>query len=204
MPERYKSPYEKEKKVLVVASGMSAKQIEDYPYQKKGWCIVTVNNAWKATPFWKYAIADEMVKDQPTAGRGQKVILDSRTIISYFGGHMAVGFSMTMVTSYWSLIALKPKIIGYLGADMDYTPDANGHTHFYGIGRDVELGEPDPDKMVREHNIKKDPNFLNNLYMRFRRIAAKYDCEVRNFAKVERTRLPYGKASPEDFDNNGI
>jgi len=194
--DRYRSPYTFEKKVLIVGSGMTAKQVSDYPYQQKDWCILTCNHGWKATPHWKYAVMSTGV-ERPEPGPGQTVLPTAEKILCYFGGHNECGFSMMMVASYWSLLNLEPKVIGYLGADMIYTPDANGDTHFYGIGADIKKGEPDPDKMVREHNIKKDPNFLHNIYMRFRNTAAKYDCKVYNFAKIEETRLPYPKEHPE-------
>lgn len=188
-------------KVLILASGMSAKEVHDYKYKENGWTIVAVNNGWMATEEW-----DHWVYSSDYKGNSPEKIKPHQTkcqkyghILNKYGGHRKCGYSITLCAGYYTLYTLKPKVIGFLGADMNYTPDENGHTHIYGVGFDIKTrGVPDPDRMV-EHWSKGDPDYLTNIYNRFKGVAQESRCSVYNFSSMEDTRLPYPKASPNDF-----
>ena len=46
-------------KVLILGSGFSAKQFDDYDYKSNGWTVVAVNNGYYATDLWDYWIHSE-------------------------------------------------------------------------------------------------------------------------------------------------
>lgn len=189
-------------KVLLLASGMSAREVDDYNYQANGWKIVAINNGWMAYEDW-----DHWVRSNDFNGARPHVIKDHQVeckkygdILNHYGGHKECGYSITLCAGYYSLYKLKPSVIGFLGADMNYTPDKEGNTHIYGLGNDIKKrGIPDPDRMVQQY-AKGNQNYLSDIYMRFHSIAQENKCDVYNFSSVEDTRLPYPKAKPRDFE----
>lgn len=190
--------------MLILASGLSANEINDYRYEENDWIIVAVNNGWLATDDWSYLIQSKDFKgnepDPEDLREDQFVTKDYSKVVRKFGGQDKVGWSITLTASYYALDLLEPDVIGFLGADMNYTPNEKGSTHIYGVGNDIKIrGIPDPDKMV-QHWGKGDPNFLKDTYMRFYDEAEKLNCKVYNLSTVEDTRLPYPKASPRDFE----
>ena len=110
-----------------------------------------------------------------------------------YGGIHECGFSIMLNASYWVLDSLNPSEICYLGADMNYSPDQNGNTHFYGVGIDIRSkGISDPDLMVKKRS-NGDPEYLTSIYNRFQKIANENECLLYNLSKEENTRLPYLK-----------
>ncbi len=184
-------------KVLIIGSGHSAKDYEKYI--GLNFIVVVVNNAWKITDDWSYWVfAGDYKGDYPVdIKEHQKKITvnDYNKALMKYGGVHECGFSIMLNTSYWVLENLNPSEIYYLGADMDYTTDENGNTHFYGVGRDIKTyRKSDPDIMV-ELNSKGDTNYLYNIYMRFYHIADNKNIKVFNLSCNENTRLPYPKIS---------
>jgi len=189
-------------KILLLASGMSANEVHDYDYKANGWTIVAINNGWQVTEDW-----DLWVRPGDFDGKVPEVIKDTQEVcakyaesLNHFGGHKECGFSITLCASYYALWKYKPSVIGFLGADMNYTPDADGNTHIYGVGSDIKKrGIPDPDRMVRQY-AKGNENYLNDIYMRLVSEAERWsNCKVYNLSSVIDTRLPYNKAKPFDF-----
>lgn len=189
-------------KVLLLASGMSASEVHDYDYKANGWTIVAINNGWQVTEDW-----DIWVRPPDFDGKRPEVIKDTQEVckqysesLKHFGGHKACGYSITLCASYYSLWKYKPDVMGFLGCDMNYTPDADGNTHIYGIGSDIKKrGIPDPDRMVQQY-AKGNENYLNDIYMRLVSEAERWsNCKVYNLSSVIDTRLPYNKAKPFDF-----
>lgn len=191
------------KKVLLIGSGFSSIEYFDYPYKINGWDIVVVNNGWQVCPDeFDYHVFPRDYKLYPKEYyEHQHKVCYTQTTLDKFGGQNACGMSATLNVGYWILDMLEPKVIGFLGCDMNYTPKADGSTHIYGIGNDIKrYGEADPDRMVRIFG-DNDPNYLENIYMRFAHKAMEHcRCEVVNFSSDPDTRLPYAKARPEDFD----
>jgi hypothetical protein len=186
----------KMKKVLILASGLSAKQYDDYDYKANGWTVVAVNNGWMAAENqWDYWVrANDYKGSRPT-----KILPHQTEVKRYgdslrkYGGHHLCGYSITLCASYYSLDVIKPKVIGYLGADMNYEPNENGDTHIYGVGYDIQKnGIPDPDRMIKRYG-GDDPKYITRIYNRFADIAEKEGVKIYNFSIMENTRLPYNK-----------
>jgi hypothetical protein len=190
------------KKVLLLASGLSAKEINDYDYKANGWIVVAINNGWLAYPNW-----DHWVKSKDYKGKKPEKILDHQvelldynTTLKKYGGIQECGYSVTLAASYYALDYFKPDIIGYLGSDMNYEPNEFGHTHIYGLGLDIQKNKiSDPDRMAERYG-KKDPNYLKNIYMRFYNIAQEKNTKVYNFSSDENSRLPYLKSKAYEHD----
>ena len=192
------------KKVLLLASGLSSKEYMNYDYIKNGWTVVSVNNGWQVTDEWHYWVhAPDFKGDKPKKFLPhQREVRKYSTALRQYGGQRACGYSITLNAGYWVLANLRPDVIGFLGADMNYTPDENGNTHIYGVGYDIKHnqgGIPDPDRMVNVYG-KGNPNYLNDIYTRLSEKANDQGCDVYNFSSVQDTRLPYEKSKPYDFD----
>lgn len=192
-------------KVLLIGSGLTAIQVNDYPYEENHWIICTVNNAFRATPKWRYAFfsRDYQKGKRPYPNDGQTIV-DGEQIVfasSNWGGLLRTGLSVTLQSSYWILKNLKPGVIGYLGSDMNYKKDERGYTAFYGLGTDIkEKGISDPDHMAQLHG-DGNPNYLHDIYKLLETNAAKQGCTLYNFSDDPDTRLPYPKRTPQEIDN---
>lgn len=188
-------------KVLIIASGHSAEQVHDYNYKANDWTILAVNNGWVATEDWDWWISPPDYKGQVPLFQPPKQKVESYgRSLGKFGGQVECGYSITLNAGYWALDQLNPTVIGFLGADMDYTPDAEtGHTHIYGVGYDIEAnGVSDPDRMVDMYS-KGNDNYLTDIYMRLHAKAAERNCGVYNLSFGNPTRLPYERANPADL-----
>ena len=190
-------------KVVLIGSGFSAHQVNDYDYKGNGWTIAVVNGGWKACPeTFDYHIhpKDYLPYCPESYLPHQQHFPEYKESLDKFGGQKACGMSATLNVSYWILDNLKPDVLGFLGCDMNYTPKEDGSTHIYGVGNDIQQrGEADPDRMVRIYG-KNNPNYLTDIYMRLAIEAEKYNgCKVVNLSTDPDTRLPYDKARPEDF-----
>jgi len=54
--------------------------------------------------------------------------------------------------------------------------------------------------MVKNYG-KDDPNYLENIYLRFSNIALEqHNTQVYNFSSIQDTRLPYPKNNPRNFE----
>jgi len=187
-------------KVVLVASGFSSKQIHDYDYKANGWTIVTINHGWQACPeLWDYWVkAPDYRSEKPKHRKDQTVVPKYRPALDKFGGQKACGYSITLNAAYWVLANLSPSVMGFLGADMNYTPDKNGHTHIYGVGLDIKKNKvSDPDRMVNLYG-KNDPNYLETIYMRLVEKAKENNCSVYNLSQNIETRLPYERIKPQN------
>ncbi len=183
------------KKVLVLASGLSARDVDSFPCKEEGWTIVVVNHGWMAYPNYDHWIHSSDFKGIKDPNVGSRKVPKYRPALDHFGGQKLCGYSITANAGYWVLKELKPDVIGFLGADMNYERNANGDTHIYGLGLDVKNGRPDPDKMVKNHGRS-----IEEVYGRLEEEATKLNCKLVNLSTVKDTRLPYTKASPESFD----
>lgn len=187
-------------KVLIIASGHSAFEYFDYPYKENGWKIVVVSNAWKLTEDWEYCIHSCDIKEKPPNIKNKITTKEYIPSLNKYGGHKQCGHSIVLAASYYILDHFKPSVIGYLGCDMNYTPNENGHTHFYGIGYDIsDKNISDPDHMIKLYG-NDDPEYLTNIYNRFAQIAKENNCDVYNFSSEINTRLPHKKKTPKEID----
>ena len=184
-------------KILIIGSGKSGLDVSKY--EKDFDVIVTVNNAWGLTEKWTHWIHPNDYKgSKPELIKENQLEINANGYgpsLKKYGGIHECGFSIMLNASYWALDNLKPSEIYYLGADMSYVPDKDGNTHFYGVGIDIKnRGISDPDLMVKVRS-KGDPNYLENIYKRFEKIAGENNCSLFNLSREEFTRLPYKKIS---------
>jgi len=187
------------KKVLLVASGLSANQYYDYKFKDNGWIIIAVNNGWMACEkewdYWVKSNDYNGAKAMPI--KNQTVVKEYGSALKKYGGQKTCGYSITLNAGYWALANLNPDVIALLGADMHYTPDKDGNTHIYGKGNDIiKNGIPDPDRMVNVHGGGKE-NFLENIYLRLETVANKQKCNIYNVSQNIDTRLPYERVLPD-------
>lgn len=188
-------------KVVLVGSGFSSKQINGYDFKANGWTIAAINHGWMACPeLWDYWIkAPDYRSEKPKVKSHQVEVPKYRPALDKFGGQKACGYSITLNAAYWVLANLEPSVIGFLGADMNYEPNKEGHTHIYGVGLDIQKRKvPDPDRMVKMYG-KNDPNYLETIYMRLANKAKEQNCEVYNLSQNIETRLPYERVKPQDL-----
>ena len=200
--------------VIIVGSGKTATDIRDWDIDPTTTKVVVVNNAWTATSKWDFFIvspdykkelpAVEFLSPKQMFTRDGRLVYDPNAkklallpdrgysaALFPFGGHEECGYSITLNAAYWTLLFLRPKRIGFIGCDMNYTPSEDGATAFYGIGDDIkENGIPDPDRMVDVH-LGGGEDALEKIYQRFSDIAKGNNIEVVNFSKDPDTRLPY-------------
>ena len=198
------SKVKKAEKVLLIASGMSAIQYKDYDYKGNGWTIVAINNGWQAVPGdWDYWIRPSDFKGlKPTekdTSHGGKIVEKYGPQLNNYGGQKACGYSITLNAAYWALAELRPTILGFLGADMNYTPDSKGDTHIYGVGWDIKnKGVADPDRMAEMYKGQRKgaenetaAEYLDYIYKRLATTAEIQSCQVYNLSYGCDTRLPY-------------
>lgn len=169
--------------VLIIGSAPNAIEARslDLSFFNK---IVTINNAWKITPFWTHSIFPEDFpkEKRPTPGEKQS-IHSSQDYVSkqnYYGGFVYAGGTMAFTAAYWSLYTFSPSLIVYLGCDMIYS---GSKTHFYG------RGEPDP--LRRDKTLKNLPAKS----ARFECFASKQSCAVINLSNLKNSQLVHRKTS---------
>jgi len=195
-------------KAILVGSGFSSKQILDYPYKEEGWTIVAINHGWMACKdIFDYLVySNDFSGDLPNYKPGQIGLKNYQPALKQFGGIRECGYSIALNTAYWTLATLRPKVICFLGADMNYTPKEDGSTSIYGIGLDIKKnGIPDPFRMAKQHGKgKQQDEYIKELYLRFNKIAEENNCKVFNLSEDPDSLLPYKKSKPELFNDRII
>lgn len=189
-------------KVLIVGSGKTAPQIKDW--NLAGWSLVTMNNAHMVRPDWEFAgFSPDLPKErQPvdnvpfqytfsalTGPKGNDERLPSTgqrgfefALRHYNKQHLDTTF---FGITYWVLRFLQPRIVGFMGCDMNYDL-VNDSTHFYGMGLDTGNNQPpDPLRFFKAAGL--DPA---KCLIELQNDANKQGCELVNFSK-ELSRLPY-------------
>lgn len=148
--------------------------------------IVAINNAWAVRPDWDAFIrpSDFPPERLPPARRAgsQEIGPESYVeAVNAFGGFVFCGGTMAFTAGYWALHALKPRLIAYLGCDMDYS--GGGATHFYGRGR------ADP--------LRDDPTLrsLEAKAARLEALAAERGCAVVNLSIRPVSRLTFPRVA---------
>jgi len=177
-------------------------KFKDYPYRDNDWIIVAINHGWKACEKqwdWLVCASDLREKVKPIRHQGEVIFINSQYMAKKYEGTETIGRGSMLLGSYMIANELNPDIMGYLGADMNYTPDKNGNTHIYGVGRDVRRGCPDPDRIIEHEG--GDPDYFAKKFKDF-----SYIMNVRcyNFSDDPETRLPFEQVNPEDIDNVDI
>ncbi len=147
--------------------------------------IVAINNAWQVRGDWDDLIhPDDFPQDRwPAAlSEGQRIIraTDYVPLQNGFGGFVYAGGTMAFTASYWTLAALKPRVIAVMGCDMVY--DDSAKTHFYGKGTADPLRE---DVTLRSLEAKS---------ARLMALAARKGCAMVNLSQ-DKSRLVFPRAT---------
>lgn len=194
-------------KVICCGSGHSLKQIHEW--DTNGITIVGVNNVWRVTDKWDHMLypADYKMpiptkeQQQTHSSRGQGLCI--RKPFMHYSGEgnstctKALGPTMYFHAAYWSLYWLKPKYLGFIGFDMNYKPDENGHTASYGVGEDIKKrGKPDPFYQMRFYKGTAKEN-LNRFFELLRRNAG--DTRLFNLSNDVNTILPWDRITFDKF-----
>jgi hypothetical protein len=103
------------------------------------------------------------------------------------GGFVYAGGTMAFTTAYWTLIALKPDLIAFLGCDMIYGASSGESNHFYGHGTSDPLR---PDITLQSLEAKS---------VRFMAIANALSCAVVNLSELPQSRLVFPRVSIQDL-----
>jgi hypothetical protein len=172
---------ERADRILILGSAPDALRARDFPRAGVD-RIVAINNAWAVRPDWDALIrpsdfpAERMPPARPAGAReiGHE---DYVPAVNAFGGFVFGGGTMAFTAGYWALQAFRPRLIAYLGCDMDYS-DA-GATHFYGRGRADPLR---PDPTLRSLEAKA---------ARLQTLAAERGCAVVNLSIRPMSRLTF-------------
>ena len=118
-----------------MGSGPNVVAARDWPRAAFG-RIVAINNAHRVRPDWDDCIFphDFPAARRPLPGPGQRLVTEAAFVPAQnaFGGFVYGGGTMAFTAAYWTLHALAPRVMAFIGCDMHYP--ATGATHFYGTG----------------------------------------------------------------------
>lgn len=136
-------------KVINVGSGMNMVHLNEW--DTNGLTVVGVNNVWRSTDKWDHLIyagdypyVNEIKKNgrqqlhSRTQGKGFYTSYEKMTKMPFNEARVYLGMLMYFGAAYWSLYYMKPKHLGFIGFDMNYTPNDEGHTTHYGVGHDIK------------------------------------------------------------------
>lgn len=142
--------------------------------------IVAINNAWAVRPDWDWLIhpSDFAPERRPAALRPGQAIRGHDAYVpavNAHGGFVYAGGTMAFTAAYWTLHALRPRLIAFLGCDMVYAD--TGASHFYGRGR----ADPLRDDPTLQSLEAKSARFLIH--------AAEAGCAAVNLSDLPTSRL---------------
>jgi len=198
-------------KVICVGSGPNMVNINNW--DTKSVTIVGVNNVWKGTDKWDhlihagdYPFKKDILKKRPNQEihskdgiRGYKRSYVRMANMEWSDARIFLGLPIYFTSTYWALFYLKPTHIGFIGFDMNYTPQKDGSTAFYGVGYDIQKrGMPDPLYQFRNvEEYKNNPDILKTLFDRLNE--RKGNTKLVNLSDDPDSVLPWDKMSFEDF-----
>lgn len=188
-------------KVLMVGSGLSAVKYWEYNYKENGWTVCAINHGYHIMDNWDFLFyADDLHRELdklPSPPGSMKFNTPGPGSTRPYGGQAECGRGIMLTSSYHMLTKVGfPRMIGYLGADMNYTPDKNGNTCIYGVGYDIKKRNiSDPDRIIQYYKFKRD--YFTEKFLRFQEIAK---CPCYNFSDDPNTRLPFPQVNPYDVD----
>jgi hypothetical protein len=206
-------------KVICLGSGPNMTKINDM--DTSGLTIVAANNVWKGTDKWNYLLLagdypekEKIIKERhrpPSkmvyTQRGEKSIREAYLGMDglpansngevYKKTAIKLGIPFYFTVVYWTLYYLKLTHIAFLGFDMDYTPQKDGATAFYGLGYDMQKrGIPDPFFQMREV-YNNDPNFMIPLFDGIEKRRGKTN--LYNLSDNPNSTLPWNRIGIDEF-----
>ena len=141
-------------KVLIVGSAPDAVKTAHWDTSCFSHTVV-INNAWKACPSWSCLIYPEdfPIDRHPSAKdmNGKRMVTAEEFVPDQneFGGFVYAGGTMSFTAGYWSLGALKPDVIAYIGCDMVYETKPGQATHLDGAARPTPCAAMSPCKALK-------------------------------------------------------
>lgn len=176
-------------RLLMLGSGPGAVEARDWSREPFD-TVVAINNAWRIRDDWDYLVYpyDFPPENMPPEGTG--TFIDETHFVpaqNAYGGFVFGGATMAFTATYWTLHALKPALIAYLGCDMHYPK--TGPTHFYGAGTADPL---------------RDDVSLRNLEARSERariFAARQNCALVNLSEGP-SRLTFPRATQSNLPDS--
>ena len=183
--------------VLVIGSAPDALMAKDWNLSAFNH-RVAINNAWQITPDWDYLVYPEDLLPErlpPTPLKAHQKLIDAAEFVpqqNSLGGFVYAGGTMAFTTAYWTLGALKPDLIAFLGCDMVYAATSGESNHFYGHGTSDPLRA---DITLQSLEAKS---------VRFMAIANALNCAVVNLSELAESRLLYPRAKLEDLSKPDI
>ena len=157
---------------------------------------VAINNSWQITSDWDYLVYPEDLLPErlpPSPLKPHQRLIDATEFVpqqNSLGGFVYAGGTMAFTAAYWTLGALKPDLIAFLGCDMIYAA-ANGESnHFYGHG----TSDPLRDDITLQSLEAKS--------VRFMAIANSLNCAVVNLSQLPQSRLVFPRADLQELSES--
>ncbi|MEM9966840.1 MAG: hypothetical protein AAF755_01930 [Pseudomonadota bacterium] len=178
--------------ILILGSGPNVTSAANWPKAKVDQ-IVAINNAWQVRPDWDFLVfPEDFAPERRPSGQAFKgKFIEADAFVpaqNRYGGFVHAGATMAYTAAYWVLDALRPRVMAFMGCDMDYSQP--GKTHFYGNGTADPLRD---DITLRDLGAKS---------ARLALMAAVQGCTCVNLSK-DRSELLFPRAEWNDLGEIG-
>ena len=154
---------------------------------------VAINNSWQITPDWDYLVYPEDLPSERLPSpplKAHQQLIDASQFVpeqNKLGGFVYAGGTMAFTAAYWTLGALKPNLIAFLGCDMIYGATLGESNHFYGHGTSDPLRS---DITLQSLEAKS---------IRFMAVANSLNCAVVNLSELPQSRLAFPRVFRKDL-----
>ena len=154
---------------------------------------IAINNSWQITSDWDYLVyPEDLVAERlpPSPLKPHQELIDAAKFVpeqNKLGGFVYAGGTMAFTAAYWTLGALRPDLIAFLGCDMIYTATNGESNHFYGHGTSDPLRA---DITLQSLEAKS---------VRFLAMANSLNCAVVNLSKLPQSRLVFSRAELDEM-----
>lgn len=154
---------------------------------------IAINNSWQITSDWDYLVyPEDLVAERlpPSPLKAHQELIDAAKFVpeqNKLGGFVYAGGTMAFTAAYWTLGALRPDLIAFLGCDMIYTATNGESNHFYGHGTSDPLRA---DITLQSLEAKS---------VRFLAMANSLNCAVVNLSKLPQSRLVFSRAELDEM-----
>ncbi|MEY3887606.1 MAG: hypothetical protein RL650_1698 [Pseudomonadota bacterium] len=158
---------------------------------------VAINNSWQITPDWDYLVYPEDLPSERLPSpplKAHQQLVDASQFVpeqNKLGGFVYAGGTMAFTAAYWTLGALKPNLIAFLGCDMIYGATMGESNHFYGHGTSDPLRS---DITLQSLEAKS---------IRFMAVANSLNCAVVNLSELPKSRLAFPRVFRKDLLADG-
>ncbi len=177
---------------LVIGSAPDALLAKDWNLSAFNY-RVAINNSWQITPDWDYLVYPEDLLPErlpKTPLKANQKLIDASQFVpeqNKLGGFVYAGGTMAFTAAYWTLGALKPDLIAFIGCDMIYDASVGESNHFYGHGTSDPLRA---DMTLQSLEAKS---------VRFMAMANAMNCAVVNLSELPESRLLFPRVSRHEL-----